>query len=101
MSIEELTPGELRVVKTFTLVRKYGSEEEHYTQGLQNAFVISKSHTWSEPGETDDGEIYPHYLVLFSNDSRMYLVPGNCLMHPDHARDPGRLFGTAHGLVHK
>jgi hypothetical protein len=100
MSTEELLPGTLRVVTGGALVRKWGSEEEHYTQGMQIGTVINKLHAWVEPGQHGD-KVYPCYLVLFSNDSRMYVVPGNHLAHPDHVKDPGRLFGAAHGLAHK
>lgn len=99
MSIE-LLPGDLLVVDSFALVRRWGSEDEHYTGPYQMCIVISKHHSWSEPGQFGD-RAYQCYLVLFSNDSRMYVVPGNKLLQPDRIKDPGRLFGPAHGLTHK
>lgn len=90
----ELLPGDLRVGDGGALIRLWGAEAEHYTQGLQLATVVSKLHALYDPSQF--GEIYPCYLMLFSNDSRMYVVPSNCLLHPDHAKDPSRLFGTAH-----
>lgn len=86
-----LLPGTLRVVLRGALVRKWRSEEEHYTERMQLGTIISTVQTWSEPGQYG-GKIHPCYLLLFSNDSRMYVVSENNLAHPDHITDPGRLF---------
>lgn len=89
-----LTPGTLIVVRDNTLVRRWGSEEEHYTQRLQNGMVLQQlAYLWRE-GEYRDS---PTYLVLFSNDMRIYLVPADSLLTPDQATDPGRLFGRLRG----
>jgi hypothetical protein len=89
--MRELMPGELVVVRPGALVRLHSSEAEHYTLDLQAGLVIQKTNQWN------DGEVFNRlaaiYLVLFSNDSKMYHVNGDWLDHPDVARDPSRLFG--------
>lgn len=91
----ELTPGTLMLVRPSSLVRRWNSEEEHYTSRLQNVIVIQRSHQWRE--DASDREVFPDYLVLFSNDGRMYLVSAGHLVTPDQARDPSRLFGRLSG----
>ena len=93
----DFRPGELVVVKAETLVRRVGSEEEHYTGRHQNAIVVQESHLWHEPGAGEDFGLRVDYLVLFSNDSRMYYVTSDRLMRPDEAVSAGRLFGRLPG----
>ena len=89
--MSELTPGMLVVVLDNTMVRRMGSEEEHWTPRSQHGLIVQKSHQWHEAGRGD--EVLPDYLVLFSNDSRMYYVPGDRLCTLDAFHDPSRLFG--------
>ncbi len=128
--MSDLVPGTLVAITTGALVRRYGSESEHYTTGIQLGMIIQRSHQWREPSDEHvfreaadpmgigefasfrsgslnplteavppgtEGCIYPDYLVLFSNDNRMYLVPQDHIRHPDHAGDAGRLFGRLTG----
>lgn len=88
-------PGQLVVIRNFTLVRRFNSEEEHYTERFQNGLLLTLSHVWHELGR--DGEPDPHYLVLFSNDSRLYYVPASGLATPDWFTDPSRLFRRFRG----
>lgn len=91
----DLTPGALVVIKDFALVRRFNSEEEHYTERMQAGLVLTLSHIWHELG--DSKEPQPTYLVFFSKDMRLYYVPADCLLTPDQATDPGRLFGRLRG----
>jgi hypothetical protein len=94
-----LMPGALVVVKPGALVRLYGHAAEHYTEGLRNAIVIQETYHVSEDedGMGQDGRVSPDYIVLFSDDMRMYLCPASHLLTPDEATSPGRLFGRLSG----
>lgn len=94
--MSDLTPGTLVAVTTGALVRRWGSESEHYTVSVCFGMIIQKSHQVRESNLNWDA-MEPDYLVLFSSDSRMYLVPQDHLTHPDHVKDPGRLFGRLSG----
>lgn len=98
MSEHEWQPGQLVVVAGFSLVRRFRSEEEHYTARHQNAMVVQKTCVLFE-GDCDEWALGPErglstsYLVLFSNDMRMYYVGCSRLLHPSSVEDPSRLFG--------
>jgi hypothetical protein len=92
--MRELMPGDLVVIKDCSLVRRYLSEEEHYTHRLQNGLVIMMTHVWTELGS---GQAEPTYLVLFSRDMRLYYVARTHMLTPDQASDPSRLFGQLSG----
>ena len=86
-------PGQFVIVQASALVRRFGSEEEHYTRGLQNGIVIQQSHVWHEfVADHDDYGLKVDYMVLFSNDTRVYYVSAKSMMLPDQATSPGRLF---------
>lgn len=93
--MHDLTPGTLVVVKDFALVRRFNSEEEHYTGRMQAGLVLTLSHIWREVGRSVEPQ--PTYLVMFSNDMRLYYVTAGDLLSPDQATDPGRLFGRLSG----
>lgn len=86
-------PGTLVVVKDFTLVRRFNSEETGYTEKMQVGIVVTLSHVWYDCGRS----VEPNYLVMLSNDMRLYYVPSNGMLTPDEATDPGRLFGLLRG----
>lgn len=87
-------PGQLVVIKDFTLVRRFNSEEEHYTERMQPGLVLTLAHVWYEIGSSGPG---PTYLVMFGKDSRLYYVPGDSTLAPDRVTDPSRLFGRLSG----
>ena len=88
-------PGALVVVQDFALVRRFNSEEEHYTEKMQCGLVLTLAHIWQGLGS--DGDPQPTYLVMFSRDMRLYYVPASNLMTPDRAVCPSRLFGRLRG----
>ena len=90
-----MNPGDHVVVKDFTLVRKVGSDEEHYTERMQNGLIVQLSHLWHELGS--EAEPQPTYLVLFSREMKLYYVPADGMLTPDQATDPSRLFGRLRG----
>jgi len=92
--VDDLTPGTLVVVRDFALVRRFNSEEEHYTEKMQVGLVLALTHIWSELGS---GEASPTYLVMFSRDMRLYYVAYDSLLTPSQATDPSRLFGRLRG----
>jgi hypothetical protein len=94
--LSELTPGELVVVRYGAIVNRHGFNEEMYTTCPLAALVIQKSHEWKEVTE-DDRLVSATYIVLMSDDSRMYLVSRADLVHPDQATDPSRLFTRLSG----
>ena len=95
MSSSDRSPGSLVVIKDFVLVRRFNSEEEHYTERMQTGLVLTLAHIWHELGS--DGDAEPTYLVMFSKDMRLYYVPSSGMMSPDQATCPSRLFGRLRG----
>lgn len=88
-----VVPGQLVVVRPGSLVRRWASEEEFYTDKLQLGIVIQHASTWNDHGMDT---VQCDYLVMFDS-GRIYLVGGFRLVHTDHARDPSRLFGWSPG----
>lgn len=85
-----MLPGQLVVINAHTLVRRWRSEEEHYTSGLQNAMVLQLTHACYE---THDEQLVETFLTLFSSDMRIYYVPRHRMMSIDQVTNPARLFG--------
>jgi hypothetical protein len=93
-------PGDLVIVLESTLVSRLNSNAEQFTRGLQLALIIQQSNQWAEPSDPAGGS-HTYYTVFFNNEPNdpmaaagFYYVPGNCIIHPDEANNPARLFGS-------
>ena len=82
--MEVLKTGDLVVIKHGALVRRYQSEEEHYSWRLQSGMVLMLNYAWIDLGS---GAPELNYLVLFSHDMRMYYVARRNLLLPDQIGD--------------
>lgn len=96
--MHELSPGELVVVHANALAKRHFSEEEHWTERDQYALVVMKSYRWHEhddigslPGFDD------WYLVLFSNDCKLYYVSDVMMSCLKHVSSPKQLVRRPRG----
>ena len=89
-------PGDLVIVHANALVRLAGSESTMWTDRSTRGLVISQSYVWHvlPEGENDETNVTPDYIVLFSNEKRLYHVRGSEMSTPE-------AFNNQHGLFKK
>jgi hypothetical protein len=87
----DLLPGTHVVVDGGAIIRRYGSEEEQYTPGLQSGLIIQKWHQNVELGDESLQAVYDdlqqsigvYYLVLLGMHNQLYLVRSDHMLLPD------------------
>lgn len=90
--LSALEPGTYVVVTSGTLIRLYASEAEQYTRGNSHGLLIQKLHTWREGAAHMKSDVYPDFLVMFSNDGCLYCVPADRIVPVEAWQESERLF---------
>lgn len=84
----DFRPGDLGVVRHNTLVRRWLTEEEHWTTKMEPCLVLATG-IWCRR-VNDDGNDTDRILVLLRDGA--YIVANVCVYTPDQVADPSRLF---------
>jgi hypothetical protein len=108
--MKDWAPGDMVAILPSSLIDRVDSNEQHWTRGCQLALVLSQSHRWTEPNELLE-ESHRFYVVYLSSGGAkptlvpfafqdemwaspgLYVVPGNRIIDPSEAHNPGRMFG--------